>query len=117
MGEIQEANSADQIDQLEALRLKMKSVNSKSSSSKSEKISGNEIPGMRKAIQKGETFNKYGDAARGLGSKRSKNMDLLGGGHLSREFRTVQSLVEGRFVYTVGGISRFQQGAKNRRLC
>ena len=39
------------------------------SSSGSEEISENDMPGMRKAIPKEETFNKYGDAARRVGTE------------------------------------------------
>ena len=67
MGEIVEVNSADQTDQLEAWRFKMTSGNSNLPSSKSEEISENEIPGMRKAIPKEETYNKYGGEGRGIG--------------------------------------------------
>ena len=42
----------------------MKSKKSKLASSKSEEILENEMPGMRKEMQKEETFSKYGYAAR-----------------------------------------------------
>ena len=57
-------NSADQIDPLGASRFKMKSGNYNLPSSKSDGILENERPGMRKAIQKEENYNIYGDAAR-----------------------------------------------------
>ena len=62
--EIQEVNSADQIDQLEALRFKMKSRNFNLPSPTSEKISENETHGARKEISREDTFSKYGGAAR-----------------------------------------------------
>ena len=52
MGGISEVNSADQIDQLEALRYKMKSKNYNLPSSKSVEISGNEMPRTRNGIPK-----------------------------------------------------------------
>ena len=56
-------HSADQIDQLNALRFEMQSGKFNLSRSNSEKISENEIPGMRNEIPKEETRAKYGDAA------------------------------------------------------
>ena len=52
-------NSADQIDQLNALRFKMQSQNKNLQREKSEKILGNAIPGMSREIQKAETYSKY----------------------------------------------------------
>ena len=86
MEEIQEANSADQIYQLEALRFKMKSKYFNLSSSKSEKILENEMPGMRRGIPKGKRSINTGMRLGELESKRSENMELSGG-RLSREFR------------------------------
>ena len=43
----------------------------------SEKISENEMPGVRKGIPKEETNNKYGGAARKLKSGQLENMALL----------------------------------------
>ena len=60
MKEISEVQSANQTDQLDALRFKMKSKNHNLARRKSEIISENEMPRMRKAIPKEETYNKYG---------------------------------------------------------
>ena len=57
-------NSADRIDQLNALRFKMQSGNKNSPWGKKRGNFENEMPGMVKEIQKAETYNKYGDAAR-----------------------------------------------------
>ena len=62
--EIQEVNSADQIDQLNDLRFEMQSAKFNLSRSNSEEILGNGIPGMRKEIPQEETYYKYGDASR-----------------------------------------------------
>ena len=48
LGEIQEVNSADRIDQLNDLRFKIQSGKFNLSRAKSAKISENKIPGMRK---------------------------------------------------------------------
>ena len=45
-----EANSANQTDQLDAMRFKMKSKNPNLPCGESEEISENEMPGMRKVI-------------------------------------------------------------------
>ena len=79
-------NSDGQIDQLEALRFKMKSRKPNLSSSESGEISENEMPGMRKGIPKEETFVKYGDAAREVEIDSIENAGLLGE-YLSRGFR------------------------------
>ena len=65
--ENKEVNSADRIDQLNALRFKMQSGNKNSPREKSGEISENEMPRMGKEIPKAETYNKYGDAAGGIG--------------------------------------------------
>ena len=64
LGGIQEVHSSDQIDQLNDLRLKMQSAKFNLPRATSEKISENEMHGIRKKIPKEETYNKYGDAAR-----------------------------------------------------
>ena len=64
--EIQEADSAYQIDQLNALRFKMQSGKFNMPRSKREKISDNAMMGMRENIPKEETYNKYGGAPRGV---------------------------------------------------
>ena len=76
MGGTCEVNSADQIDQLGSLRSEMKSGKSKLPSSKSEKISENDMPGMRKESPKVETLNKYGARLGKWKSAPSKNMGL-----------------------------------------
>ena len=63
MEEIGEVQSANQADQLEALGFKMKSKIA-ICHVESEIIAENETTGMRKEIQKEETYNKYGYAAR-----------------------------------------------------
>ena len=57
-------NSADQIDQLNALRFKIQSRKRNLSRVKREKIAEKETPTTRKGIPKEETYNKYGEAAR-----------------------------------------------------
>ena len=101
MEEIQEANSADQIYQLEALRFKMKSMDFNLPSSRSVEIAANEMPGMRKEMPIGETFSKYGDSARRVEIESIEKHGTFIGIHLS-EIPDVGSLIEGRFVYTVG---------------
>ena len=64
MEEIQEVNSADQIDKLNALRSKLQSGKFNLSRPNSGKISENEMPGMRKEMTGEETHNKYGGDAR-----------------------------------------------------
>ena len=66
-GGIQEVNSADQIDQLNALRLKMQLWKRHLSLGESGGISESEIPGMRKEIPKEGTYSKYGGDARSIG--------------------------------------------------
>ena len=100
MGEIQEVNSAGQIDQLNALRFEMQSVKFNLSRANSEGILENEMPGMRNGIPKAETYIKYGGASRGVGIEAIENMAHSGEYH-SRKSRT-GSLIGGRFVYTVG---------------
>ena len=79
LGEIQEANSAGRIDRLNALRFKMQSAKFNLSRPNSEKISEHEMPGIRKEIPKGETYNKYGAQ---LGKLKSIDWETwgLGGG-------------------------------------
>ena len=67
MREIQEANSADQIDQLNAFRRKMQSGKRNLSRGGSGEILENEMPGMGDEIPKEETYNKYGGDARSNG--------------------------------------------------
>ena len=57
-------NSADQINQLNALRFKTQMESKNLAIETSGNISGNEMPGMMKQIAKEEMYNKYGDAAR-----------------------------------------------------
>ena len=62
------------------------------------------MPGMRGEIPKGETYNKYGDAARKI------EIDATGdSGTFIRvpfsEIPDAESLVEWRFVYTMGNKS------------
>ena len=65
--EIQEVNSSGQIGQLYALRFKMQSVKFNSSLPNREQNLENEMAGTRQGIPNGETFNKYGGAARKVG--------------------------------------------------
>ena len=60
MEEIQEANSANQVDQLNALRFEIQSGEFNLSRSKSGKISENEMPGMRKEIRKEKLTTNMG---------------------------------------------------------
>ena len=86
MGEIQEVNIAGQIDQLNALRFKMRSGKFNLSRTNSEQILENGTPGMRKEIPKGETRKKYGAMIGQLELIRLGNMGPSWG-YLSREFR------------------------------
>ena len=65
--EIQEVDSAEQIDQLNALRCKMQSGKFNLSRTKSDEISRNGMPCMRKGMPKEETYDKYGEADRRVG--------------------------------------------------
>ena len=56
--------------------------------------------GVGKEIPKGETYNKYGEAARKLKLKRSKNMALLFEFHLVKS-PIGGSLIEGGLVYAI----------------
>ena len=66
-GGVQEVNSADQIDQLNAVRFDMQSRKFSLSRSNGDEISENEMPGMPNVIPTEETYNKYGDANRRVG--------------------------------------------------
>ena len=81
-----EANSANQTDQLDAMRFKMKSKNSNLPSSKIEEISESDMQGTRKEIPKEETYNKYGDMARTIEIDEIENAEHLRE-FLCREFR------------------------------
>ena len=95
MEEIQEVNSADQIDQLEDLRFKMKSGNFNLSSTKVGKFWETKCLGCEKKFRREKRSINMGMRLGELGSKRSGNMGLLGE-YISRKFR-MGSLIEGRF--------------------
>ena len=61
MEEIQEANSAGQIDQLNELRSKMQPGERNFSLGEVWGVLENEMPGMGKEIPKEETYNQYGE--------------------------------------------------------
>ena len=63
---IQEVNNAGRIDQLNSMRFKMRSGKHNLYRRKSSDISENEVPCIRKEIPKGGTYNKYGEADRGI---------------------------------------------------
>ena len=65
--ENKEVNSDDRIGQLNSLRFEIQSENKNSLMWRIEQISENEMPGMGEVIPKAETYNKYGDAAGGIG--------------------------------------------------
>ena len=67
-------NSADRIGQLSALRLKTQMESKNLPSEKIAKIPENDMHGMGEEIPKAETYNKYGNAARGIGIVDIKNM-------------------------------------------
>ena len=92
-------NSSGQIDQLNALRCKMQPGKFNLSRSESEEILENEMPGIRKEIQKEETYNKYGGDA----SKVEIDAIEKHGTFERMHFSAIPegSLIEGRFVYTV----------------
>ena len=70
-------NSADQIDQLNALRLKC-NRNVRICQEKSGKISESEMPGVAGGIPTEETYNKYDDAAGKLKSRLLGDMGSYG---------------------------------------
>ena len=101
MEEIQEVNRTGQIDQLNSLRFKMQSGKFNLSRSSSEEILENEMPVARKGIPKEETFNKYGGADGKVGIDAiGKHGTVRGDAFLGHSGGG--SLIEGRFVYTVG---------------
>ena len=69
-------NSAGQIEQLNALRCKMRSVKFNWPRAKSEEISENEMPSIRMGIPKEETYNKYGAMIGKLNLWLLRNMGL-----------------------------------------
>ena len=96
---INNSQNVNQTHQLEAMRFKMKAKNHNLSKEKSEQILENEMPGMRKAIRKEETQNKYGDDARKI------DIGAIGehGTFIRIPFSEIPegSLIGGRFVYTI----------------
>ena len=70
-GEWKNVLSAGEVDPLIGLRFKLGKRKNLSMEA-SERILESEMPGMRKEIPKEETYDKYGDAARKLKSKRLK---------------------------------------------
>ena len=67
-------NSDGEIDQLKALRLKMKSAKFNLPSSESEESEENETPGMRKKFRTKKRSSNMGAQLGKLKSKRSGNM-------------------------------------------
>ena len=59
-GKMHDVNSIGRIDQLGALRFNVQSRKRNSTRTRGDGISEHEAPRMRKEIQKGETYNKYG---------------------------------------------------------
>ena len=100
MEEINNSLNVNQTDQLEALRYKLKAKNHNFPREKSEQILENEMPGMRKAIPKEETQNKYGGASRRIEIEAiQKHGDCRKSSFLRDSGRG--SLIEGRFAYTI----------------
>ena len=72
VGGIREVNSADRIDQLNALRFQMHSVKFNLSRPNSGEISENGMPRTRQEIQKEETPNRY------VGADRKVEIEAIG---------------------------------------